>query len=127
TVNVAVTVTDSSSTQPGASSSNSFSIDVIARAPVLTGRSVRTIVMTHNRTSVVNRTHGLLSSFNSPDGERLRIQLLRKPLYGRLTIRSDGSFTYLPKKNFKGRVSFVYRVTDGVFASHLVTVYLQIR
>jgi VCBS repeat-containing protein len=38
--------------------------------------------------------------------------LLQGPANGALTLNSDGSFTYVPKANFSGTDSFVYKSSD---------------
>ena len=48
-----------------------------------------------------------------PEGQQLTYTLLRSPKRGEVTIRSDGSFIYTPKKNKVGVDSFTYTATDS--------------
>lgn len=47
-----------------------------------------------------------------PEGEALTYTLVRKPRRGEVTIGTDGSFTYTPKKNKVGTDSFTYTAAD---------------
>ena len=47
-----------------------------------------------------------------PEGQAMTYTVIRQPRRGALEIRSDGSFTYTPKKNKVGVDSFVYTATD---------------
>ena len=47
-----------------------------------------------------------------PEGQALNYTVIRQPKRGDVTIHSDGSFTYTPKKNKVGIDSFVFTATD---------------
>ena len=47
-----------------------------------------------------------------PEGQVMTFTLVRSPRRGEVTLGSDGSFTYTPKKNKVGTDSFTYNVTD---------------
>ena len=49
---------------------------------------------------------------HDPEGSCLTYTVTRQPKRGEVTIESDGSFTYTPKKNKVGTDSFTYTVTD---------------
>lgn len=49
---------------------------------------------------------------SDPEGEAMTFQVVRQPKRGTVELRSDGSFTYTPKKNKVGVDSFVYTATD---------------
>lgn len=49
---------------------------------------------------------------SDPEGEALTYTIMREPKRGTVTIASDGSFTYTPKKNKVGIDSFVFTATD---------------
>ena len=51
-------------------------------------------------------------SASDPEGEALTFTVIRGPKRGEVTIQSDGSFTYTPKKNKVGTDSFTYTATD---------------
>ncbi len=45
---------------------------------------------------------------------------------GKLDLKTDGTFTYRPNTNFFGTDYFDYRVTDGVFTTDPVRVYITV-
>lgn len=47
-----------------------------------------------------------------PEGQALTYTVIRQPKRGTVTINTDGSFTYTPKKNKVGVDSFVFTATD---------------
>ena len=62
-----------------------------------------------------------------PEGETLTYTLQRKPRRGTLELRSDGTFTYTPKKNKVGVDSFTYTAADPAGkVSREATVTIQI-
>ncbi len=50
---------------------------------------------------------------SDPEGEPMTFTLVREPRRGTVEIRSDGSFTYTPKKNKVGVDSFTYTAADA--------------
>ena len=58
---------------------------------------------------------GVLANDADEDGDVLTVQTtpIVSPTNGNLTLRSDGSFTYVPASGFAGTDSFTYRVDDG--------------
>jgi VCBS repeat-containing protein len=56
---------------------------------------------------------GLMVNDMDVDGDALTTSLMTGPGTGSLTLRSDGSFVYVPVPNFVGTVTFVYRLSDG--------------
>lgn len=64
---------------------------------------------------------------SDPEGEELTFTVTRGPKRGSVEIRSDGSFTYTPKKNKVGVDSFVFTATDPAGnVSRQATVTVQI-
>lgn len=64
---------------------------------------------------------------HDPEGDAMTFTLTRAPRRGEVTIGSDGSFTYTPKKNKVGTDSFVYTATDPAGnVSRQATVTIQI-
>ncbi len=47
-------------------------------------------------------------------------------VHGELTFNEDGSFTYLPDRNYFGPDSFTYTVSDGKSVSPVETVTLNV-
>jgi hypothetical protein len=79
---------------------------------------------------------GLLFNDSDPDNtpEQLTARKLTEPVVqgtqdrqGSLAVNPDGSFTFVPDRNFTGLVTFTYRVTDpaGKSADAEVTINIQ--
>ena len=49
---------------------------------------------------------------SDPEGRAMTFTVTRQPKRGTVTVNTDGSFTYTPKKNKVGVDSFVYTATD---------------
>ncbi|TBR21117.1 tandem-95 repeat protein, partial [bacterium] len=56
---------------------------------------------------------GLLSNDSEPDGEALTAALDVMPANGKAYVDANGSFLYVPNKDFSGVDTFVYSATDG--------------
>jgi hypothetical protein len=56
---------------------------------------------------------GLLRNDSDPDGDALSAALIAPPARGQLSLRPDGSFTYLPQRDFHGSDGFTYEARDG--------------
>ena len=64
---------------------------------------------------------------SDPEGQALTYTIVRNPKRGTAEIRSDGTFTYTPKKNKVGIDSFTYTATDPAGnVSRVATVTVQI-
>jgi len=76
-----------------------------------------------NTTLTVLAATGVLKAFTDADGDRLTAALVTPPssTKGTLTLRSDGSFTFVPKPNVIGPVTFTVRASDGVGFSPSIT------
>ncbi|WP_346320070.1 Ig-like domain-containing protein, partial [Chitinophaga sp. YIM B06452] len=61
---------------------------------------------------IVHAATGVLANDADPDGEAI-VSTLQTPANGRLALSSDGSFEYIPNRNFNGRDSFTYRACDA--------------
>ena len=57
---------------------------------------------------------GVLANDSDADGDRLSALLVTGPAHGRLTLNTDGSFTYTPAAGFFGQDSFTYQASDGL-------------
>ncbi|MFC5284084.1 Ig-like domain-containing protein, partial [Pedobacter alpinus] len=49
---------------------------------------------------------------NDPENQVLNYTLVDQPLNGTLTFNTDGTFNYIPLKDFNGTVTFTYQVCD---------------
>jgi VCBS repeat-containing protein len=72
--------------------------------------------LSHDATPVSVAAPGVIGGDNDPDSDTLAAFLVTGPAQGTLTLRPDGSFTYVPASPFSA-ASFVYRVTDGQLSS----------
>ena len=64
---------------------------------------------------------------SDPEGQELTYSLVRKPKRGEVSINTDGTFEYTPKKNKVGVDSFTYTATDPAGnVSREATVTIQI-
>ena len=64
---------------------------------------------------------------SDPEGESLIYNLVRQPKRGQISLNTDGSFLYTPKKNKVGVDSFTYTATDPAGnVSREATVTIQI-
>src|SRR5262249_40831747 len=63
----------------------------------------------------VSAANGVLRGARDKDvGQRLSARLYKAPARGTLTLNADGSFRYVPPRGFVGKLSFQYRVFDGL-------------
>ena len=59
------------------------------------------------------------------DGNALTLSL-SSPQHGRLVKNADGTYTYIPNKNFSGTDSFTYTVSDGTLTdSGVIALFVQ--
>ncbi len=69
---------------------------------------------------------GVLANDSDPDGDPLEAQLEEGVGHGLLTLRADGSFTYVPELGFEGLDYFRYRAFDGLTSSDIVLVAITV-
>jgi len=70
---------------------------------------------------------GVLGNDTDPDdGDLLTAVKVDDPTNGKLTLNSDGSFTYKPNLNYNGPDSFTYVANDGTFDSNVATVTITV-
>jgi len=69
---------------------------------------------------------GLLANDFDANNNPLTAILVTTPLYGTVTLNSDGSFDYVPTANFSGTDSFSYKVTDGSADSNVAMVTINV-
>ena len=69
---------------------------------------------------------GVLANDSDPDGDPLEAQLEEGVGHGLLTLRADGSFTYVPELGFEGLDYFRYRAFDGLASSDIVLVAITV-
>ena len=60
------------------------------------------------------------------DGDPLRAVLAAAPAHGTLALGTNGTFTYTPAADYNGPDGFSYRASDGVAASNVATVAIDV-
>ncbi|MDQ3779952.1 MAG: S8 family serine peptidase [Chloroflexota bacterium] len=63
---------------------------------------------------------------NDSGAGSLTASVVKRPRVGRLTLNPNGAFSYKPKANFSGTVSFTYRMTDAAGGSDIGTVTIRV-
>lgn len=69
---------------------------------------------------------GVLGNDSDPDGDPLAAVLVDSPSNGLLTLNPDGSFVYVPGRDFFGTDSFTYEADDGQLSSNMATVTVTV-
>jgi hypothetical protein len=71
-------------------------------------------------------TSSLAGDASDPHGDPITFATASGPGHGSLTLSSSGSFTYTPAQGFGGADSFAYQVSDGVAASNVAIVTINV-
>ncbi len=78
----------------------------------------------------VDSSNGLLSNGVDVDPEGLTMETFRETNTptgaGSVTVRLDGSFEFIPRKNFTGATSFTYRVVDPAGSFDIGTAFITV-
>jgi Big-like domain-containing protein/Calx-beta domain-containing protein/hemolysin type calcium-binding protein len=77
--------------------------------------------------SLIVHPRGALGNDDDADGDELIAVLVEGPAHGTLTLKPDGSFTYVPDAGFNGSDTFVYKANDGQADSNLAVVTLRVK
>jgi VCBS repeat-containing protein len=70
---------------------------------------------------------GVLTNDADLEGNPLTATVVSGPAHGRLTLRPDGGFGYVPAAGYIGNDAFAYRVSDGAATSKPATVAIRVR
>lgn len=70
---------------------------------------------------------GVMANDRDPDGDPLTVELVSYPVGEYFDLHPDGSFYYEPPPDYDSRVTFRYRVTDGLATSAITTATIDIR
>jgi endoglucanase len=78
----------------------------------------------------IDVSHGVLANDFNRNGRAITARLEIAPTHGTLDLRADGSFTYIPGKNFSGSDIFRYRSADehsysGKIADVIVSIVVK--
>ena len=88
-----------------------FEVQKTGTAPVANPDSFR---LDEEMRLLVSAAQGVLANDSDADANtKLSVSLVTAPKNGRLALRRDGSFSFIPGRNFAGRDSFVYAISDG--------------
>jgi lysophospholipase L1-like esterase len=84
--------------------------------------------MNENTSLTVALATGVVSNDRDVDGDRLRVTAFDavSRAGGRVSVNSDGSFSYTPTLNFNGIDSFNYTVSDGRGGSDTATASIEV-
>jgi Tol biopolymer transport system component len=80
-----------------------------------------------NSTLRVGKKQGVLRNDRDADSDPLTAAVVSAPQQGTLVLHSNGSFTYRPRRGFKGRDRFTYRASDPTSATATATVTLNVK
>ena len=104
-----------------------LNLEGLKSAPILVSISIKP-VGTNDKTSTPINTPVQIKVTDN-DLSKIGITVIKKsnPLYGTTILNSDGTFTYTPKNDFKGKDTFSYslRTADGV-ESDQITVTIDV-
>jgi hypothetical protein len=74
----------------------------------------------------VAKDKGILANDVEPDGEPLVMALVDTTTNGKLDLKADGSFVYVPNENYLGADSFTYTITDGKAITRPISVLIDV-
>lgn len=93
-----------------ATTSATYTVLAVNDLPVALGHSYST---REGETLAVGKDNGLLSGATDPDGDHpTDCMIVDRPVNGSVTLGSEGSFQYVPKKGFSGVDEFTFKVRD---------------
>jgi Bacterial Ig domain len=79
-----------------------------------------------DHTLQVSAANGVLRNDADPEGGPLTASMASGPSHGKVTLRSDGSFSYTPESGFFGDDSFIYRARNGAGKSSTASVTIDV-
>ena len=110
-IGIRVTATDNG----GLSVTNTFFIDVMPpNSPPLAVDDTYTTLENVGLTTLLST--GVLHNDSDPNADPFTAAWWTGPTNGTLTFHADGTFVYIPNKNFVGTDSFTYQDTDSAGA-----------
>jgi hypothetical protein len=77
-----------------------------------------------NRKLKVLAPTGLLANDQQAGAQ---VKLVKRPAQGKLTLKADGSFTYVPARGFLGKVTFKYRIANAFAVSTAALVTIKVK
>jgi VCBS repeat-containing protein len=74
---------------------------------------VDTYMVDEDQVLTVSAAEGVLANDQDAEGDPLTAILVEDPVGGTVTLNEDGSFEYIPDRDFHGLDGFAYRASDG--------------
>lgn len=115
-------VCDNGSPQACAGAAVSITVTAVNDAPVAADDAY---TLNEDETLTI-AAQGVLVNDVDADGDALVASLQTNAAHGAVTLRGNGSFTYVPAANYNGADSFVYKVKDAAGDSSLAVVRLTV-
>ena len=75
----------------------------------------------------VDAINGVMRNDFDVDNDSLVSKTVALPLYGKLNLNKDGSFSYKPNDGFNGVDTFDYCLDDGISIGNIVTVRITVK
>lgn len=130
-VHLTLTTDDLGNTGSGGSKTATSSVDLVVldQPPVMNPSASKLAQVSVRRggTLAVDVAHGLRRLFKDSDGDPLTFRLARKPAHGQVRMHADGSYVFVPARNFHGRTTFVVQAFDGTRLSRPVTITVNVK
>ncbi|MBS4174273.1 Ig-like domain-containing protein [Bacillus sp. FJAT-49736] len=79
-----------------------------------------------DQTLNTNLSSSILNNDFDIEGNTLTAIKVKDPTHGKVTLRGDGTFSYIPNDNFFGEDQFTYTVNDGMADSEEQTVNIHV-
>ena len=102
---------------------NTATITAVNSAPVAVNDLNNTLYVTVRNTTVplnINATQGVLANDTDVDSPHSSLKVVLTatvpPANGTLTLNADGSFSYMPRRNWDGTDTFKYKVDNGTWS-----------
>ncbi len=115
---VVLTVTDDA----GASSQDLIIISVVDSPKANTEPKTTALALTLKKNSTASGTLSASDDNNEP----IKFSLVTRSKHGKVTLSSNGTFTYKPKANYSGKDRFTFIANNGEFDSAVTKVKLTV-
>ena len=111
----------------GADSSETATVTIVVEENVAPAGTADAYNVISGAVLEVAADSGVLANDTDDNGQSLTASITSAPLYGTLTLQSDGSFVYSSSSSYSGSDSFQYVAYDGSLSSGEVTVTITVR
>ncbi len=124
--NLQIVTNDQGNTGPGGSLSDTDNVAITVVADVAPTAVANGYSVNEDALLTVAVGTGVLANDTDPESDPLTALLVSDVANGYLNFSADGSFTYLPGRDFNGTDSFSYKANDGLRDSNVVTVTISV-